>query len=805
MNQIKIFKLLLLVGVLATAHINSSAQVCGYGVGNLITGTTSHGSGKFYTDNTRAEVDNITFNGTFTAATVKVYNSNAYKYGTFSTGDEVLLIQMEGSSGHPEGVHMNATITAITTPSGETNYFLTPSGVGTCTNFPSSLTHNLGTGGNEVLQLIKINNYEDFTLNGGVVTCHDWDGHTGGVLSIVVTDSLTINGGYFDVSGKGYFDNAITWGTGGSGGTGSSTSNGLGSTATSTAILCVNGVYNSTPTSVTHTGVDGGTVTSANDGGTGSNNSGSTKARTSANFNDKATPGQPGSGASTQNGGVGAQGGAAGGDGGDNTTSGCTANGTAGDAGENGGDGGDVGKSGKGAGSIIIKVAGIVTVNGSVSGKKLLWAVGENGEHAEGGGKGGEGGIGGDGATPCCSSSVSIICGNGGSGEGGIGGGGGDGGNGGKGGVIWVASQGTNGLSSTNVTARGGYGGSGGPGGWGYSGTPTGATMRLHDPCDVGGAPCTSGGGGSCTSLNWCTYEICDAEKVFCTIAQNTVSAVFETGSSTNVIFSDGVNPTGWYRENSGTTGFAILWAYVDDPINFIHYKYYTLLYTQDVCNDIFKSFVPYSSSGGFPDPNETKEIDFSLTTSNCPVTLGGWADVDFFVNGITDPSINYYQGTITDLLTPGKPTCRTMFCPPANLSAIAGNGITVETAGSGLAGDPGVSSDNVDGDINLQGSASWKMLPTGVKNRISIAQQIRTYPNPASKSIVVELPGLKTSGNCTVELMDITGKVVYTTTYTAQAGGKYTVDVQSLARGVYTIKVITPGIDAYTSKITLQ
>lgn len=815
MNQIKIFKLLLLVGLLATAHINSSAQVCGYGVGNLITGTTSHGAGKFYTDATRAKVDNIAFNGSYTAATVKVYTSNIYQYGTFSVGDEVLLIQMEGSSGHAEGVHMNGIITAITTPSGEINYFLTPSNVGGCTAFPSSLTHNLGTGGNEVLQIIKVNNYEDFTLNGGVVTCHDWDGHTGGVLSMVVTDDLTINGGYFDVSGKGHFDAGITWGTGGAGGSGSSTSNTSGTSGNSGATLCVNGSYNPTPTSVTYSGAAGGTVTSGNNGSAGSNTSGSTKARTTMSYYSNASMGQPGSYNSTTGGGTGAQGGAAGGDGADNTAGGaCNASGQTGGVGANGGNGGNSGESGHGAGVIIIKVGDDVIRAGGLSSTILFWANGNNGENGGQGGTGGIGGIGGDGAAACCSSGVSIICGNGGSGEGGYGGEGGDGGNGGKAGCIWVACQGTNGLSSSNVQAKGGTGGAGGPGGWGYSGLPSSPVVYMHDPCDpaVPIVPCASGsspcvGNGSNPPTSYCTVEICDPDKVFCLLAQNADDA--EEGGSDNILFKASGVTIGEFKKYSGTTGFSVVWAYEDDNINFIRYKYFALLVTQDICYDIFKGFASSGSGSnwGFPAPNTGTAIDFSVTSSNCPLTFGAQADIMFKDDVTNADALHYKDKRITDLLTPGRPACYVVACP-ANGMYSSGTDVSVETSGSGSSGSNGSSGadETTDADhVTLEGGASWKMLPTDVKEKITKAKLIRTYPNPATKSFTVEFLGLKVNSTCTVQLFDITGKLAFEKTFNAEAGSKHQFDVQSLARGIYMLKVITPGWDTFTNKLTLQ
>jgi len=811
----KRLKQLMLVWVLACVGNCETllAQVCGYGIGTNTISATTHSSGDLYTDDNRAEVDNISISGSL--AVISIYSSNTHVYGTFSSGDEVLLIQMEGSTGHAEGVHMNGVINSITTSAGVTYYYVYATGSGSCTNFPTSLTHNLGTGGNEVLQMIVIKNYSAFTLSGGRVTCHDYDGHTGGVLCMAVNGNLTINGGYFDVTGKGYFDNNMTWGTGGTGGSGSSTSNGSGAAGNTSANLCTNGSY--TSRSVTYTGGAGGTVTSSNDGGSGSTNSGTTKARSTPSYYTQAVMGKPGSCNTAKGGGNGAQGGAAGGNGANQATSGggcSTANGQSGAAGANGANGGDAGQSGDGGGVIIVKIGGNLSLGGGVSGYKLFWANGENGEAGGYGGNGGHGGAGGVGGGNCCYNGLnSITTGKGGDGEGGNGGNGGDGGNGGKAGVAWVVAQGSNALSSTNVIVAGGTGGLGGPAGWGYSGIPGSPLVYMDDPCNTG-ATCGAGGGSSCTSLNPCTLEVCNAEKVFCLIGQYAQNAVLSVGNNQDVDFWDGTPNSsfrrGLYKYSISTTGYSVIWAYEWDAVNYIYYRYYTLLYSNDICQRIFESMTPVSvGNGGFPDPNAGMSIDLgSTTTSNCPSGGGGWADVMFVDDYTNADAIRYYQGEITDLRTPGKNVCYAMICPPEDMISISGDDITVEPPGPGTAGDAGDTGSDESGNsnnTNFSGSNSWKRLPDGVQQKIQQAKQIRCYPNPATKQLSIETPGLKKSASCTLQLTDITGKVIYTSAQVLDAGSKITLDVSGFSRGIYMLKISGEGMDTFIQKITLQ
>ena len=76
------------------------------------------------------------------------------------------------------------------------------------------------------LQVILVPQFNNLTLNNGAeVTCHNWDGNTGGVSCFLVQNKLTINAGaWINVAQKG-FRNLNLGGNGGNGGSGIPTDN----------------------------------------------------------------------------------------------------------------------------------------------------------------------------------------------------------------------------------------------------------------------------------------------------------------------------------------------------------------------------------------------------------------------------------------------------------------------------------------------------------------------------------------------------------------------------------------------------
>ena len=113
----------------------SKAQITGYGTG--ASGSKTHSSGVFYTDNLRAEVTSISSCGL--DATINISSAT----GTFAIGDEALIIQMKGGT---VGRHQNVWVVSGTC-SPLANLKLTAVN-------GTMLSYSVGSGCN--LQLIKI-------------------------------------------------------------------------------------------------------------------------------------------------------------------------------------------------------------------------------------------------------------------------------------------------------------------------------------------------------------------------------------------------------------------------------------------------------------------------------------------------------------------------------------------------------------------------------------------------------------------------------------------------------------------------
>lgn len=80
----------------------------------------------------------------------------------------------------------------------------------------------------------------------------------------------------------------------------------------------------------------------------------------------------------------------------------------------------------------------------------------------------------------------------------------------------------------------------------------------------------------------------------------------------------------------------------------------------------------------------------------------------------------------------------------------------------------------------------------------------IATYPNPAKNTLTIELATAQ-SNEVTIELMDLTGKIVTRIdNITMINANQYKVDVSSLEKGMYVVKV-TNGAEVSTTKVTVS
>ena len=392
------------------------AQQFSYGNGTL--GSKTFSPGTYFLDDVRAHAI-----GTIGS----IYANISYPVGSdFKIGDLVLLIDMSCPS--PTKNWEYQTISSV----------VKANSVQVMLYFANPLLHDYTNG-----QVIKIYQYTDVTINAGaVLTCNEWDavkGH-GGVLPLLVSGGLTINGD-IDVSGKGFSSgSAGDAGVSGGGGPGGSDKGINGGVS----------VYGGSPK-----GNAGWGGAKGYSGGVGSTSilppacgSDITKAENKSLVITSPfwiLPGGGGGGGAGGNGGDGA-----GGSGGDYI---CP-DGGPGHIGEPGGKGGKGAKGGEGGGLIIISAMHIYPVNGvhliakGLNGENA--PTGSNADAATSGGKGGDARLG-WGA---------------GGGNGADGGKGGNGGNGGAGGSVWVTTNASPMLHlSSYVNISEGIGGIGAKGG----------------------------------------------------------------------------------------------------------------------------------------------------------------------------------------------------------------------------------------------------------------------------------------------------------------------------------------------------
>ena len=98
--------------------------------------------------------------------------------------------------------------------------------------------------------------------------------------------------------------------------------------------------------------------------------------------------------------------------------------------------------------------------------------------------------------------------------------------------------------------------------------------------------------------------------------------------------------------------------------------------------------------------------------------------------------------------------------------------------------------------------SKSYYNAPTGV-TQVGAAEiaVMEVFPNPASDNVSVAVSGIN-GGNTTVELSDITGKKISSTTVEYN---KAQLNVNNLASGVYMISCYHNGVKVGTTKLVKE
>jgi hypothetical protein len=139
-----------------------------------------------------------------------------YANHDLSAGDMILIYQAQGAAF--DDVTDTATYGAFTYEEAGTYEFasvVSVSGNDITVDATNTAPYSCGgitgtydiTDGN--VQAVRVPQYSNLTINGGAsIVAADWDGSTGGVVSVVVQSTLTVNGS-IDVSGQGFRGGAV--------------------------------------------------------------------------------------------------------------------------------------------------------------------------------------------------------------------------------------------------------------------------------------------------------------------------------------------------------------------------------------------------------------------------------------------------------------------------------------------------------------------------------------------------------------------------------------------------------------------
>jgi gliding motility-associated-like protein len=124
----------------------------------------------------------------------------------YNPGDTVLMIQMKGADIDSNNTALFGSITNFNgAGSYEFNYIKTRSG--NVITLKNKIVRNFEIPGGKV-QLVRVPYYSNAEI-AGTLTCTPWDGSKGGVLVLLVNDTLTMNAG-IDVKGKGFRGGSIS-------------------------------------------------------------------------------------------------------------------------------------------------------------------------------------------------------------------------------------------------------------------------------------------------------------------------------------------------------------------------------------------------------------------------------------------------------------------------------------------------------------------------------------------------------------------------------------------------------------------
>jgi len=94
--------------------------------------------------------------------------------------------------------------------------------------------------------------------------------------------------------------------------------------------------------------------------------------------------------------------------------------------------------------------------------------------------------------------------------------------------------------------------------------------------------------------------------------------------------------------------------------------------------------------------------------------------------------------------------------------------------------------------------------IPAASRNASVLRNSLELYPNPASESVQVRLPGQLSARPATVEVLDMLGRAVRQRTAQLSATEATSVDLRGLPAGLYAVRVQCAGVE-YTGRVVVQ
>jgi hypothetical protein len=177
------------------------------------------------------------------------------------------------------------------------------------------------------------------------------------------------------------------------------------------------------------------------------------------------------------------------------------------------------------------------------------------------------------------------------------------------------------------------------------------------------------------------------------------------------------------------------------------------------------------------------------------------------FFNG--DDAVVLYSGTDTlDIIgvVGQRPTSWSTFGGGSTL-----NGTLVRLADTEMGGNwngPNGSDTWVSGGVdNFTGVGSYTSVAcvvTGTRPATVLRDGLEIYPNPASETIRVRLPGVALARQATVEVLDMLGRPVRQRSAVLSASDAAQVDLRGLQAGLYAIRVTTGSVQ-YTGRVLVK